>query len=224
MNPGIIIDLQHNNISEIDFRQAVLIVDSQPPKAQRSHNEQIEVLINDNPIICDCSLLDFVLYLDNKLDPRVNDLIKVETGDNMCALPENLKNLSLRKVQPHQLLCPLDHPQSQGKPLCPKNCTCDLRTYDRSLIIDCGGSRPALPILLPNIQNSTLNNTEFYLNNNMLTDLSNVISNKEALYQIKKLYLNNNSISHISIDDIPNQIEVNTFYFIFLRILNIILY
>lgn len=209
MDPDIIVDLQHNNISEIDFRHATFIVDNQPHSSQRSYNKQIKVLINDNPIICDCLLLDFILYLENKLDPRVNQLVKVDPGDNTCASPNNFKNISLQNVQPHQLLCPLDHPQSQEKAICPKNCTCNMRFYDRSLIINCSGSRPSLPILLPNIRNSTLNNTEFYLNNNKILDMSNVISNKEALNQIKKMYLNNNSISHISIDDIPNEIEVN---------------
>lgn len=216
MNNNLLLDLRNNNISEIEFNQASFIAqnqDPQQPDAYRGASSPahiVRVLVEQNPLHCDCILYNFVLYLEGKLDPQVRSLVSVEPGSASCASPNEIAGRQLIDLRAHELVCPLDVPQSQKPALCPKNCTCNVRPYDKSLIVNCSTSRIMGAPSIPDAKALTLAQTELHFENNMLTSLSSLSANQKVYNQITRLFVGGNNISTLTAEDIPNHIEVHT--------------
>lgn len=189
---GLTIDFSFNQIEEINFQQDI-----------DASMLRIEVLLNNNPIKCDCKIFDFVKYLVNRSnDTEKQSNIKVRIGDMQCAKPDNMANVLVKSLKTRELVCPLDDESTSIK-RCPEGCTCLVRPDDRHLLVKCPSSVniDELPVA------STINyqETELTLENGNLTVLPTIQS--EGYKQVTKLIVNNNSIGVIELDNLPPKLK-----------------
>lgn len=186
------IDFTHNRIEEFDYRS---VADSSLPK--------ISLLLNDNPIMCDCKTLGLIRHLTsfNKKDDTNNIAVFV---DNLrCAGPENMLNKLISNLNPMELVCPLDH-EGSTKKLCPEGCSCLVRPEDKHLLITCDDS---LDIdLLPVASAYSLNQTELKIESSSLMALP--FTSSERFKDITKLLVSGNKITDITLDNLPPNVHV----------------
>jgi protein toll len=186
------IDFTHNKIEEFDYRPGA---DSSLPS--------ISLLLNDNPIMCDCKILGLVRYLTSfsKRDDTNNIVVSV---DNLrCAGPEHMLGKLVSSLNPMELVCPLDH-EGSTKKLCPEGCSCLVRPEDKHLLIDCDDN---LDIdLLPVASAYSLNQTELKIESGSLMALP--ITSSERFKDITKLLVSGNKITDIAVDNLPPNVHV----------------
>lgn len=97
-----------------------------------------------------------MLNIKSKLNLKVIVIISiifVQTANSLCP-NESMCNCDpqmdkLKKNCPQCETCPLDLPQSAQK-ICPKKCSCVVRTYDQTLLIDCSNKNLHESPILPN--------------------------------------------------------------------------
>ncbi|KAL7023404.1 hypothetical protein ACKWTF_012594 [Chironomus riparius] len=196
------IDLRHNNIETVNFNNFI---------SEDSPSNMV-VYLENNPIICNCQILDFVKYI-KKPELIKKTGITMELGDLNCTKPEKLRGRSVTDVKPLELTCPFDDPSSNLEKRCPESCSsCDVRLEDRTLLMDCYGNLSLSS--LPNAANSSLHNVELRIEGQGLTEFTS--SSTIGYRQISKLFLGDNEIKNIG--ELPpklvelelqnNQIEV----------------
>jgi len=198
----LMIDLRHNNIETINFNHYA---------AEQSTLNMILYLEN-NPINCNCLILDFVKYIKNP--ERIKKTgITVELGELSCTAPEKMHGRIISDVKPLELTCPFDQPSSKMEKRCPATCnTCDVRPEDKTLLLDCYGN--VSMSLLPDAANNSLQNVELRIEGQGLTEIPS--SSSLGYNQVTKLFLSDNEIKNVG--ELPpklvelelqnNQIEV----------------
>lgn len=196
------IDLRHNNIATVYFNN--FITEDNPT--------QMKIYLENNPIVCNCQILDFVKYIKNpELIKKTG--ITMELGELNCTKPEKLRGRSVMDVKPLELTCPFDDPSSNLEKRCPETCSsCDVRLDDRTLLLECYGNLSISS--LPNAANSSLQNVELKIEGQGLTEIPS--SSSIGYRQITKLFLAGNDIKNVG--ELPpklvelelqnNQIEV----------------
>lgn len=189
---GLVIDLTHNRIEEFDFSP---LVDSLTPS--------INVLLNYNPMTCDCRILHFVRHLRNKNTTEIEGNIKVLAGDLRCAKPDDMVNKLVSNLSPMELVCPLDSEETSMK-RCPNDCSCRVRLEDKHLLMECAANVNLDQ--LPVASKLNLQETELKIENNNLTKLP---SNPASGYkEITKLFVSGNELSDISIENLPTKLRI----------------
>lgn len=188
---GLTIDLTHNRIEDINFRP---IIDGTM--------SAVSVLLNDNPLNCDCHILHFIRHIRNVTGTQSN--IEVTVGDLKCAQPEIMMNKLVADLTPMELLCPLDNEETTKK-LCPGECTCNVRPEDKYLILECDAAVDFYQ--LPIASELSLSHTELKIENSNLTDLP-IASRSPGYKQISKLILNNNSLTKVTAENLPSNLAV----------------
>ncbi|CRL07112.1 CLUMA_CG020109, isoform A [Clunio marinus] len=192
---GLTIDLTHNRIEEINFAK-----DIDPTMSA------VNVLLDDNPLVCDCRILHFIRHLKKiggrKIESGSN--IEVSVGNLKCANPNKMTDRFVRDINPLELICPLDNIQT-AKKRCPNGCSCEARPEDRHLLIHCTTTVDIHQ--LPIATDMNFVETELNIENSSLTNLPTV--SKSAGYNnVTKLFANGNRISSIMIENIPNHLRV----------------
>ena len=186
---NITVNFAHNVISEVDFN----FIDSTD-----SFLSNVNVILENNPINCECNLIHFIRFLKGE-----SKSIQINTGDLYCAGPEKLKGKLVSEVNSLDLLCPLDHSETEKKK-CPTNCSCMIRIDDRVLIVNCSGKGLNEVPLLPNLSDHNLVFTELYVENNTLTKLFNV--SLPGFANVSKIYAAHNRITELYPINIPNHL------------------
>lgn len=204
LSNNIVVDLRHNLISRIDLVKAEQMA-MQKSNDQVNGKDVVKILLDDNPLHCDCSAYHFVKYLDGTLNPNVNKMVQLVANNLSCVSPPQLKGVQISKVDPKLLVCSLDHPESATKH-CPKECNCDVRIFDTALIVNCSYADLMDVPPLVNLSASKLNFTELYIQGNHLSSLPNM-SHIGYTY-VRKINAEFNNISELSLNNIPPHIEV----------------
>lgn len=204
LSNSIEVDLRHNMISRIDLVKAEQMA-AQLGNSQSDGKDTVKVLLDDNPLQCDCSIYHFVRYLEGTLNPNVHKMIQLEAKNLSCAQPQQFEGVQISKVDPKLLVCPLDHPKSATKH-CPKECKCEVRIFDTALIVNCSYAGLVHVPPLVNLNASKLNFTELYIQGNHLSSLPNM--SLVGYTYVRKINAEFNNISELSLSNIPPQIEV----------------
>ncbi|KAL0809145.1 hypothetical protein ABMA28_012769 [Loxostege sticticalis] len=120
-SPRIIINLQDCHITSIKFNYipSMLIMYT------------TRVLLDHNPLRCDCKLYMFILASQYRLKSHSIAMSEISLEHATCASPPTLAGKFIQDVPLTSLTCSLA-PQE-----CPANCTCDLRPETHSLELDC---------------------------------------------------------------------------------------
>lgn len=196
----ITVNLSHNSIKEIDLRQLDLIAEMGDDGVSKTH-----VLLNDNPLRCNCLIMHFIQFYRKELAPAIRSRIRI-TADNLrCAAPEKMLNRRVEDIVAKDLLCPLDSPNSSTKH-CPDGCDCQVRPVDKALIINCSNTQIKEVPVLPDPLHFGFKYTELYIENNNISALPH--SNTEGYRHVTEIHARNNSISQILSDNLPNGLVV----------------
>jgi hypothetical protein len=97
ISSNITVDTRHNHITSIKLREDELI-----PASSAHHEHAVRILVDENPISCDCRLPNLLRYLfgDSKLilgtDMHGAELI---ASDLACHLPPSVRGKRLLEVE-----------------------------------------------------------------------------------------------------------------------------
>lgn len=180
---GLTIDLTYNQITEFDFQQ-------------HTDDQNMTVILENNPFVCDCHILHFVRFLTKRTEKRSN--YNIHIGDLACTKPENLVGKKVNELNPRNLTCALDMEGTAIK-MCPEDCKCMVRPDDRYLMIECGANVNLDH--LPVASEKHLNRTELKIENNNLTMLP--VRTSRGYKEITNLLVGGNDISEITVENIP---------------------
>ncbi|XP_075989684.1 toll like receptor isoform X2 [Anticarsia gemmatalis] len=130
LSQKIIVDLRYNHIRHISLDPRLFHSnDTRPPTAQ--------VLLENNPLVCDCDLYGLRLRLNGGY---MDSEPKFVLNNAPCTSPDNLKGVIIKNLNPELLVCEI--PEEK-----PENCeSCVAKVATNELVLTC----PVLPNYLPN--------------------------------------------------------------------------
>ena len=176
------IDLSSNkftefNINDTKYDEFVTFDFQSPP--------QLLMIINDNPIICDCNAIDLVQFLNKQTKPKtIYDHLNFKVNNLSCNEPKHFQDRLVSSLRTSDLVCNITKD-------CPEGCLCNQRPSDSTLIFKCF-KLDQFPTL-PKYVNLNLTNTELHAANNSIKSIEvwNIPDD------IKVLDLRNNSLHFI---------------------------
>lgn len=125
--PKQVIHLRDNNISTIDFEdidwEVMTFLDD--PKIKP---EKRVIYLDNNPLNCDCQILHFLYYFEQKFNDLVYEAVKVEAKDLKCAAPPELKNEPVTSLSSERVKCSIS---------CGGICHCLDYPGKQALVVDC---------------------------------------------------------------------------------------
>lgn len=196
----ILVDLRYNNISNI------FLYDIEELAIYQHKERDVVVLVDHNPILCDCNLYNLLLYLNNKLPTTVYNYFKIKLGNLSCVQYDGTKGPEITKLDLNTYTCPEDKYFSIRR-ICQIGCTCNIRLRDNIRILDCSYKNISeysidptriIPIMkYPLILNLT---------GNLLTEVPSTQALKPI--NVTGLLLSNNRISQVMINKLPNNLTV----------------
>ncbi|XP_044761237.1 protein toll-like [Coccinella septempunctata] len=201
----LIIDLENNKISHLNFEN-VEVTAYQQPNLDAYHNtgSPTVVRLSRNPIVCDCFAIDFVRYIRNELYPGIKTSIYFLYDNLVCNSPEIFKGIPIENVSPQMLSCEIEEVIGNFNCTNFPQCGCAWRPFDSSLVISCDKKNlTSLPrIYQP--RNLIYNQTELNLENNLLEKAPT--ADDFGNWNVTKLFLGGNRLR--SMDWIPPKLEV----------------
>ena len=186
------VDLRQNNITIVNLYgvEALAVGQTTGLVNPRHSKRNVRVLLEGNPLKCDCQIYEMIRYFENKLESEVYVFVTLVPGNLTCHSPDALKGSRVTRVDSHHLMCDLD-PATYN---CPKSCECKLRRADWGLIVNCTEKNlTEIPVELPIVKYT--NHTELFLNGNDIRTLPN--STFKGYENVTHLYLSNNRIENI---------------------------
>lgn len=188
------VDLSYNNITHINLNAA--------EEVARFQNTRRDVIIHidHNPIVCDCTLYHFLLYLEGRMHPHVQNYFHIIPGNLTCQSPPWLSDISVEGIKSSSLKCEVTDP-------CPSSCTCWEQPANRAFLVDC--SRRNLTSVPHDIENLPDHELELNLEGNRLTRMLPLGDIGLSNTSISKLLLSNNNISDIALKELPSTAAVS---------------
>lgn len=187
------VDLRNNNITHIYLNTAERLMTFQ--KVERP----VVILVEDNPIACDCDLFDFLRYLEGNMHPYVQNYFHIIPGNLKCQSPEWSMNIAVSNLKSTSLKCIMTN-------LCPTDCTCWAKPFDKACLIDC--SYRNLTSIPRNIQCVNKYQLELNFEGNKLTELVPLTDLGLSNVSISKLLLSGTDISSVPLDALPADVAV----------------
>lgn len=194
--------LTNNEIFEVDLKELESTAFSQD---EMNEEMNVNIFLGNNPINCNCAILHFNKFLRNELADETKKIMKIVPGNLKCVKPVNLSDKLVIEVQPRDLLCSLDSPQSLER-RCPNKCSCEVRPDDKTLLVDCSNSNLTE---IPDLPNSVLHqflSTELNISNNQIRELP--IITPISFVNVKVILAGNNNISKIGLEHIPEHLSI----------------
>lgn len=204
VSSNIKVDLTHNKIEHIFLRDAERYM-----SYQEDPRDTI-ILIDDNPLHCDCGLYDFLRYIEGRMHPKVQNYFHIIPGNLTCQSPKELKNVHVTNLKSKLLMCMVDDAE-----VCSEMCNCFVRPEDRAFIFNCSHKNLlSVPSDIKKPENTSRYEYKYELNlsGNQLTHMPDLTA--IGLESVKKLILSHNEISEISMDGLSSTIQVRKFTFI----------
>lgn len=203
------IDLSNNKIETVFFNGL-------EPSGLYDSNDMESfstIYLENNPIHCDCSLYDLLLYSNNR---NYKQLFDLKLNNLSCSEPAMYRNISVTEINAERLVC--------EEEMCPDQCRCFQRVSDSAYIVDCAHKTLVdVPIIMKPFY---YNAAEVYLQGNNLSFVSfenkgyddvevlNVSSNKLEDIEwinsnLKEIYLDNNLLRFVR-DDVLQKLNTTT--------------
>lgn len=184
------IDLSHNQIRTIIVH----------PEIKTSPDYESDWILGDNPLDCNCSLINLSRMLHGKFGNARHSKINYVMEELRCAQPPNLAGKTIASVSPQELLCPLDSARTQIK-YCPAGCSCWRRVNDETAILNCSNAGLTAFPNITKLENTSFNQTMVNLENNRIAQLPRASLN--GYKRVTHLFLKNNQIDSLSADSLP---------------------
>ncbi|KAG8231550.1 hypothetical protein J437_LFUL008094 [Ladona fulva] len=225
LSSELIVDLRSNNISVIDFEQAVNLSLVQPNADKKS----VKIFVDDNPIKCDCNIYHLLKYLEGRVPLQVRSLVDLQVNDLQCLYPSELAGKKLTDLNSKTLICDLgllelslEDDEIHFKDLssdnrtdlvafvnekCPATCKCLWRPEDDGLIVDCReGNLSHFPYALPVTRRTS--HIELLASGLGLIKLWPASSLNLGYNKISTLELSRNALSSIDASSLPPHLKV----------------
>uniref|UniRef100_A0A8D8UDR6 Protein toll n=1 Tax=Cacopsylla melanoneura TaxID=428564 RepID=A0A8D8UDR6_9HEMI len=194
-----ILDISYNQIEVIEWRFLKLLSQRRKNKIFRN-----KIVLNGNPIACNCSNYDLLSAIQNLTIDKVAVLqkIAIETQNVTC----KPGNISIDRVHPREITCsPVEG--------CPSSCHCIHAPYHNETTVNCSSAKlkQIPPELNMTYEGKIASKIRLILTNNSIQELP---QNSPDMYKIvTDLDLSFNEISHWETD--------NLFHLLRLKQLNI---
>ncbi|KAI4487751.1 hypothetical protein M0802_011856 [Mischocyttarus mexicanus] len=218
-----LLNLSHNNISTLstkfDFKSNQIVVDLSNNKISnitlngiknlainQTGKRDVKVLINHNPILCDCHLYDLIRYVNYEMPKFVYNYVQIVADNLMCIYTNGTKGPKIEKLNATTFTCTEDeHFKIENK--CQINCTCSVRPTDKTRILDCS-NKTMSDFIIDEKRVYIVENYSLILNltGNALTRIPSLEPLKSI--NLTDLLLSNNRISEITIDELPENLKV----------------
>ncbi|XP_055588252.1 protein toll-like [Uranotaenia lowii] len=195
------VNLTHNKISQIELRDMEQIIMGQPD----SYVSHVDLYLNDNPLNCDCVLLQFIQYLRQMMGKRVYKTITFNADNLRCAEPKQFEGRLVSSLELEDLFCDLDQPGTEVK-LCPAKCHCTTRPFDKALIVNCTkqGLTEIPPLPVPS--NFAHEYTELHMEYNNVSELPT--EELTGYFSVGKLFMQNNSLVQLLPENLPSKLRM----------------
>lgn len=189
---AIMIDVSNNNITTINAHKNGLV-----------HGNQSSVTwnLNDNPLKCDCVVIYFAKHLQMQTLQKFNTTFIVD--ELKCSSPDRFVNQQLQNVPLNELTCPMDNANAKNK-RCPEQCSCYVRTVDRTAVFNCSNANLTEIPALPNIKSLGLQFYELYIENNNISTFT--MANTTGFANVSRIFAKNNSVEEILPEHLPNNL------------------
>lgn len=201
LSDNIVVNLTHNRITEVNLSEMESLILAN----RNAYPSKIKIYLNDNPLNCNCVILPFVQYGLGQMNRAVYESISLIADEMRCAEPENLYNLPVFKLNPRELVCPLD-PSGTAIKYCPQRCSCFIRPVDRGVVVNCTGQELTEVPPLPVLTNFAYNFTELHIENNNISTLPT--DNLTGYGYVAELYASNNSLTELVPENLPGALRV----------------
>lgn len=200
MSDNLKLDLTHNKIEHIFLKDAEFIANSQ--KTPRD----VIITMENNPVICDCFLYDFLRYIEGRLHPYVQNFFHIIPGNLSCRSPKWLEDIKITDLRSKTLKCMIKDANLDIP--CPQECDCILRPEDKAFEIDCSNKNlTQLPSDVKDPGEPFKLGLDF--SGNMLKKMPNLTELK--LQSAKLINLSNNNISEVFLNGLPDAVQVCKF-------------
>ncbi|XP_067205444.1 protein toll-like [Linepithema humile] len=205
---NVLVNLTHNKIQHILLHDAENITKKLEQNIRTKTDRSIRVLVDNNPLSCDCDVYDFLRYYEGKMR-NVRSHFQIELHNLICHSPKELEKVRVDALLSLQyfknLTCRVINTDSIT--ICPEKCDCFLKPFDKAFIFDCSHKnliyvpnniREPNIYFIQNLTKSVDTISQFYLNfsHNRLTQMPDLEELK--LIPVNKLFLSHNDISTIS--------------------------
>lgn len=191
-------NLTNNKITTIDFngfdKEAFNVTKIEPTK----------IYLDSNPYNCNCNSLALLRYVQNRQTTRTH--LDIKLNELYCSEPQQLRHRRLIDLDPYELTCSLDSPNTQLR-YCPSSCDCKVRFEDRAILINCTNANLTNVPALPYPVKLGLVHLELDVSNNFIDRLPKASENS-GYNSVSLLVLNNNNLSYIDVDHLPERIKV----------------
>jgi protein toll len=212
LSSDITVDLTYNNISIIDLQNLELLTSGQNYNKLQPNRR---ILLDQNPLMCDCGVYDLLRYLEDRLEPEARSLFEIIPGNLSCAGPPEMRGNVVKQLSSLKLQCSLPRLGD-----CPQPCACYERPADSALIVYCSGlnlsQSPAnlpdpvklnMSVLSP--RRLKLNQTELWLRHNSIVTLPPTTA--PGYDRVTRLYLSHNNISTLEAEQVPPHLQVSKY-------------
>ncbi|ETN66715.1 Toll-like receptor [Anopheles darlingi] len=209
LSQDVLVDLERNRIFEInlaDIEQLMELQDNQPGTVEKLERTRTRILLNENPLNCNCIVYTLALYLKHQLSNKVYERLHLVADRLTCQGPEQLHGMLVRDLRPSELLCELDTPSTQIRH-CPAACNCFVRPADLGVVVKCNGQGLTQIPTLPNPCSFGYRFIELHVENNNVTELP-AIGDNDGWSAVQELYASNNSIEELSPAQLPVGLRV----------------
>ncbi|XP_015589971.1 protein toll [Cephus cinctus] len=190
------VDLTYNNISHVFLANSELLAINQ------NTARNVKILLDKNPVLCDCVLYDLLRYLEGEMHPNVQNLFYIVPGDLKCKGPSWLEDIPVSNLNSKSLKCLVEGPDVAGK--CPEKCECWVRPHDTAFLVNC--SYRQLRDAPGSIEGFANHHVELNLTGNYLTEMPSF--HNPGYKQVTTLLSSYNNISSISLEALSPDLKV----------------
>ncbi|XP_067668617.1 protein toll-like [Haliotis asinina] len=197
------VDLSNGNIQRISFTPT----DKYTPFKIGLLLKHYKFILDNNPIRCDCNLLNFTTYVRELKENGTltgSDIPLRVYGNEYpfdawkCAQPQELSGRKVLLLKDDETYCPSNTTQ------CPDDCSCYERSISRVNIVDCrGAGLTEAPQTLPT------GDTELWLQDN---HIRNFYIAKELTHRLVELNLERNGLEKLNPECLSNMGKLKRLY------------
>ena len=196
------INLSYNQIGVIDLSDFKNAVFNSAQSMESTKLQNITLQLGNNPMQCDCRLMNFLPLIKRKITTKVQTYINFLIDDLYCNGPYYMINKSLKSLDLEDIKC--DWLRTNNTDACNDICSCWKFPESQKIHADCSQKNlKHLPNLVGKFNNWT---TELNLSRNRIKYLP--FLKNDTFKHISVLDLSNNSISSTSVDIFSDSLQV----------------
>ncbi|XP_014216225.1 protein toll [Copidosoma floridanum] len=193
------LNLKNNKISTIDLEGLENL--AMRYQEMNGLSKELIVKLEDNPLNCDCHLLDFFRYLEHGMDDEVYNYVHISARDMRCVTPPQLKGSPISTIRSEDLRCLTK--SNDPSDACSGKCTCWRIPGRKVLSVDCSHRNlTSVPSMVNNSENWSI---ELNMTGNRLHSTPKM--NNSYLANVTALNLSFNNISDVRVDVFSNSLR-----------------